>query len=151
MLARLALRDQPVALVAADQRMPGMTGIQLLEPSRTHAPGAKLLIDNAVDAMDGHGVLRLSTGVDGDHVVVRIADSGSGMTPAVVARAFDAFFTTKEVGHGTGLGLDIAQRIVVDRHRGDITTDSAPRRYRDHGAAAAGLTCGGPALVSITP
>lgn len=43
-LARLALRDQPVALIAADQRMPQMTGTELLEQSRTHAPGAKLLL-----------------------------------------------------------------------------------------------------------
>jgi signal transduction histidine kinase len=84
------------------------------------------LIDNAIDAMDGHGTLRLSTAQDGDQVLVRVADTGSGMTPEVVARAFDAFYTTKEVGKGTGLGLDIAQRIVVDRHRGDITIESEP-------------------------
>ena len=84
------------------------------------------LIDNAIDAMGGRGTLRLSTQLDGEHVVVRVADSGSGMTPEVAARAFDAFYTTKEVGKGTGLGLDIAQRIVVDRHRGDIAIESAP-------------------------
>jgi signal transduction histidine kinase len=84
------------------------------------------LIDNAVDAMDGHGTLRLSTKQDGDQIVVRIADSGSGMTPEVEARAFDAFYTTKDVGKGTGLGLDIARRIVVDRHRGDISIQSEP-------------------------
>jgi signal transduction histidine kinase len=84
------------------------------------------LIDNAVDAMDGHGTLRLSTEQDGDQIVVRIADSGSGLTPEVAARAFDAFYTTKEVGKGTGLGLDIARRIVVDRHRGDISIQSEP-------------------------
>jgi signal transduction histidine kinase len=84
------------------------------------------LIDNAIDAMDGRGTLRLSTARDGEDVVVRIADTGTGMTPEVVARAFDAFYTTKEVGKGTGLGLDIAQRIVVDRHHGDISITSAP-------------------------
>ena len=84
------------------------------------------LIDNAVDAMDGHGTLHLSTEQDGDQIVVRIADSGSGMAPEVAARAFDAFYTTKEVGKGTGLGLDIARRIVVDRHRGDISIQSEP-------------------------
>jgi signal transduction histidine kinase len=86
------------------------------------------LVDNAIDAMDGRGTLTVSTRLDGEHVVVRIADTGSGMPPEVAARAFDAFYTTKEVGRGTGLGLDIAQRIVVDRHRGDITIDSAPGR-----------------------
>jgi signal transduction histidine kinase len=84
------------------------------------------LIDNAIDAMDGRGTLRLSTQLDGDHVVVRVGDTGSGITPEVAARAFDAFYTTKEVGKGTGLGLDIAQRIVVDRHRGDIAIESKP-------------------------
>ena len=84
------------------------------------------LIDNAVDAMDGHGTLRLSTERDGDQIVVRVADSGPGMTSEVATRAFDAFFTTKEVGKGTGLGLDIARRIVIDRHRGDISIESEP-------------------------
>ena len=86
------------------------------------------LIDNAIDAMDGRGTLRISTQLDGEQVVIRIADTGAGMTPEVAARAFDAFYTTKEVGKGTGLGLDIAQRIVVDRHRGDISIESEPGR-----------------------
>jgi signal transduction histidine kinase len=84
------------------------------------------LVDNAIDAMDGRGTLTVSTRLDDEHVVVRVADTGSGMPPEVAARAFDAFYTTKEVGRGTGLGLDIAQRIVVDRHRGDIAIESAP-------------------------
>ena len=84
------------------------------------------LIDNAVDAMDGHGTLRLATRLDGDHVVVEITDSGHGMTPDVQARAVEPFFTTKDVGKGTGLGLDISRRIVVDRHGGDIRFDSVP-------------------------
>jgi signal transduction histidine kinase len=84
------------------------------------------LIDNAVDAMGGSGTLRITTRVDGDDVVVEIADTGAGMPPAVQARAFEPFFTTKEVGKGTGLGLDISRRIVVERHRGDITITSQP-------------------------
>jgi signal transduction histidine kinase len=84
------------------------------------------LIDNAVDAMDGTGTLRITTRTDGDHVVVEICDTGTGMPPQVAARAFEAFYTTKEVGKGTGLGLDIAQRIIVERHAGIITIDSRP-------------------------
>ena len=79
------------------------------------------LVDNAVDAMDGHGTLRVSTRADGDAVVVEVADSGPGMPVDVAARAFEAFFTTKEVGKGTGLGLDIARRIVEERHGGTLT------------------------------
>jgi signal transduction histidine kinase len=48
------------------------------------------------------------------------------MSPQVAARAFEAFYTTKDVGKGTGLGLDIAQHIVVERHGGTITIDSRP-------------------------
>jgi signal transduction histidine kinase len=84
------------------------------------------LIDNAVDAMDGAGTLRIATRADGDDVVVEIGDTGPGMSPQVAARAFEAFYTTKDVGKGTGLGLDIAQRIVVERHDGTITIDSRP-------------------------
>ncbi len=84
------------------------------------------LIDNAVDAMDGVGTLTIATQPDGDCVVVEIRDTGSGMPPDVVARAFEAFFTTKDVGKGSGLGLDIARRIVVERHGGTIDIDSHP-------------------------
>ena len=84
------------------------------------------LIDNAADAMGGAGTLSLRTRLADDHVVVEVGDTGVGMTPDVAARAFDAFFTTKEVGQGAGLGLDVARRIVVDRHGGDIGIGSRP-------------------------
>ena len=84
------------------------------------------LVDNAIDAMEGEGTLRLVTRAEDDHVVVEVVDSGVGMTPAVAARAFEAFYTTKDVDAGTGLGLDIARRIVVERHHGDISIDSRP-------------------------
>ncbi|WP_433159778.1 sensor histidine kinase [Kribbella sp. CA-247076] len=84
------------------------------------------LIDNAVDAMAGRGTLRISTRTDGDRIVVEFADTGPGMPPEVVARAFEPFYTTKDVGKGTGLGLDIAQRIVVEHHGGTITIESHP-------------------------
>ena len=84
------------------------------------------LIDNAIDAMEGKGTLRVSTRPDGDHVTVEVADTGSGMTADVQDRAFEPFFTTKDVGKGTGLGLDISRRIVVDRHHGEILIASQP-------------------------
>ncbi len=85
------------------------------------------LIDNALDAMDGVGVLRISTRATSiGGVVVEIGDSGVGMSTDVAGRAFEAFYTTKEVGRGTGLGLDIARRIVVDRHGGTIEIQSVP-------------------------
>ena len=83
------------------------------------------LIDNAVDAMDGRGTLTVRTRADAGHVLVEIADTGAGMPPDVQARAFDPFFTTKGVGKGTGLGLDISRRIIVERHGGDISVESS--------------------------
>jgi len=84
------------------------------------------IIDNAIDAMKGHGTLSISTRADPEQIVVEIADTGPGMPAEVQARAFEAFYTTKDVGKGTGLGLDIARRIVVERHHGQITIDSRP-------------------------
>ncbi len=84
------------------------------------------LIDNAIDAMESEGTLRVATRTDGDHVIVEIADTGPGMPADVQARAFEPFFTTKDVGKGTGLGLDISRRIVVERHHGEIRIASQP-------------------------
>jgi signal transduction histidine kinase len=84
------------------------------------------IIGNAIDAMGANGTLRISTRADPQHVVVEIADTGPGMPAEVQARAFEPFYTTKDVGEGVGLGLDIARRIVVDRHHGQITIDSRP-------------------------
>ena len=84
------------------------------------------LIDNAIDAMDGAGTLRLTTGAEGNQVVIEVGDTGPGMPPQVAARAFEPFYTTKDVGKGTGLGLDIARRIITERHGGTIIIDSRP-------------------------
>jgi signal transduction histidine kinase len=86
------------------------------------------LIDNAVDAMDGRGTLRITTRADGDGIAVEIGDTGPGMPPEVAKHAFEPFYTTKDVGRGSGLGLDIARRIVVERHGGEIAIDSRPGR-----------------------
>ena len=90
------------------------------------------LIDNAIDAMDGQGTLKLSTRLDGSDVIIDITDSGHGMPADVEARVFEPFFTTKDVGKGTGLGLDISRRIIAERHRGEITFDSVPGRTTVH-------------------
>jgi signal transduction histidine kinase len=84
------------------------------------------LIDNAIDAMDGSGTLRIKTCVDAENLIVEIADTGPGMPPDVQARAFEPFFTTKDVGKGTGLGLDISRGIIVQAHGGQIKIDPRP-------------------------
>ena len=84
------------------------------------------LIDNAVAAMGEAGVLTLRTGLDRDRVFVDVCDTGPGVPPEIRKRIFEPFFTTKPVGQGTGLGLDIAWRIVANKHHGDITVESAP-------------------------
>jgi signal transduction histidine kinase len=76
--------------------------------------------------MEGSGTLRISTRADHEDLVVEIGDTGPGMPPEVQARAFEPFYTTKELGKGTGLGLDISRRIIVERHRGQIEIESTP-------------------------
>jgi signal transduction histidine kinase len=89
------------------------------------------LIDNAADAMEGHGKLTVRTAALGDdRVMVEIGDTGPGVPDEVRTRVFEPFFTTKEVGEGTGLGLDIAWQIVVGRHGGEIRLESTPGNTR---------------------
>jgi len=83
------------------------------------------LVDNAIDAMNGQGELRVRTYRDDGCVVVEIGDNGAGISPEVKPHIFEPFFTTKGVGQGTGLGLDTVQRI-VKKHRGNIQVDSKP-------------------------
>ena len=84
------------------------------------------LIDNAVQAMNGVGTLTISTFREDDHAVVSIGDTGPGISKDIRKRIFEPFFTTKPVGEGTGLGLDISYRIVVNGHGGEITVRSEP-------------------------
>jgi len=82
------------------------------------------LITNAGDAMeDGGGTLSIETRVLGDRVEVAVADEGRGITAADLPHIFDSYFTTKPRGHGVGLGLDIARRIVAD-HGGEIRAEA---------------------------
>ncbi|MFJ6567884.1 ATP-binding protein [Streptomyces sp. NPDC091292] len=99
------------------------------------------LIDNAVAAMnDGRpapesgaesdsesdGTLTVRTARDGDRLLVEFGDTGPGVPEEIRDRIFDPFFTTKPVGEGTGLGLDISWRIVVNKHHGDLEVRSVP-------------------------
>jgi signal transduction histidine kinase len=84
------------------------------------------LIDNAVSAMNGTGTLTVRTGLDRGQVFVEFGDTGPGVPPEIKDRIFEPFFTTKPVGQGTGLGLDISWRIVVNKHHGDLSLQSSP-------------------------
>ncbi|MGW6426012.1 sensor histidine kinase, partial [Nocardia sp. NPDC055053] len=88
------------------------------------------LIDNAVYAMGGTGTLTVRTYRENDCAAVEIGYTGPGIAPEVRSRIFEPFFTTKPVGDGTGLGLDISFRIVVNKHNGDIRVDSEPGNTR---------------------
>jgi signal transduction histidine kinase len=84
------------------------------------------LIDNAVQAMNGAGTLTIKTWSQDSYVYVSVGDTGPGVPEELRKRVFEPFFTTKPVGEGTGLGLDISYRIVVNGHGGDIVLKSKP-------------------------
>ena len=85
------------------------------------------LIDNAIYALGNQGVLTIETFCDPKNVMVCIADNGKGIPEEIISRIFDPFFTTKKVGEGTGIGLDIVNK-VVKRHNGEIKVSSVPGR-----------------------
>lgn len=84
------------------------------------------LLDNAIDALGEEGTITIRTRRDDGCAVVEVADDGPGIPPEIVERIFDPFFTSKSVGAGSGLGLDVARRIVSDRHDGSLAVDSRP-------------------------
>ncbi len=88
------------------------------------------LLDNAIDAVEGHGKIGVRAGRENGRVLVEISDDGPGIPEDVRERMFEPFFTTKDVGKGTGLGLDISRRVVVDDHGGDIRVESRPGETR---------------------
>jgi signal transduction histidine kinase len=88
------------------------------------------IIDNAIDAMQGHGELVLRTNARDGEVVVEVIDNGPGIPPEVQHRIFEPFFTTKGQGVRTGLGLHIAYNIVVHKHHGEIQVTSRPGETR---------------------
>jgi signal transduction histidine kinase len=87
------------------------------------------LIDNAVDAMNGQGELRIRTAREPADLLVEITDNGPGIPRDILDRIFEPFFTTKGAGNGTGLGLDTARRIVRE-HGGELSVDSRPGETR---------------------
>lgn len=84
------------------------------------------LIDNAIDAMPEQGTLILRTSRVDDQVLIEIIDNGPGISPEIQPYIFDQFFTTKSTSKGTGLGLPITYRVVVDQHQGQIQVRSQP-------------------------
>ncbi|WP_416673686.1 sensor histidine kinase [Egbenema bharatensis] len=88
------------------------------------------LIDNAIDAMNGKGTLKIITRQSNQFAQVDIIDSGSGIPPEIQSRIYEPFFTTKTVGHGSGLGLETTRRIVENRHHGTIALESQPGKTR---------------------
>ena len=88
------------------------------------------LLDNAIDAVEGEGHVGVRAAREGDRVLVEISDDGPGIPEGIRERIFEPFFTTKEVGKGTGLGLDISYRVVVEKLGGDIRVSSEPGETR---------------------
>jgi PAS domain S-box-containing protein len=84
------------------------------------------LIDNAIGAIGEQGTITIRTYREGDHVAVDITDDGPGIPEEIQSRIFDQFFTTKDVGQGTGLGLDIVRRIITERCGGQLDFRSRP-------------------------
>jgi signal transduction histidine kinase len=109
----------------------GITVTRNFDPNLPRVPsyGSELnqvwtnLIDNAADAMNGEGELRIRTMREGDDVLVEFVDNGPGIPPEIQTKIFDPFFTTKPMGEGTGLGLDTVYRI-VRKHRGNVSVVS---------------------------
>jgi signal transduction histidine kinase len=90
------------------------------------------LLANAIDAVGERGTITVRTRPDGECILVDIADTGPGIPPDIRSRVFEPFFTTKDVGSGTGLGLDTARRIVVERHGGTMTFDTSEQGTTFH-------------------
>lgn len=82
------------------------------------------ILSNAIQAMPNGGNLTVTTFLDGEKIYVSIQDTGTGMSDEVKSRVFEAFFTTKDIGQGTGLGMSITASI-IEKHHGTIQIESA--------------------------
>ena len=128
-------------LAVMEHRLDGIEVARDYDPElpRITAYGGELnqvwtnLLDNAIDAVstsEGSARITLRTGCERDRVLVEVADDGPGIPPEDHVRIFEPFFSTKDVGKGTGLGLDVSYRIVVGRHGGVIHVVSEPGETR---------------------
>ncbi|MFJ8567225.1 sensor histidine kinase [Streptomyces sp. NPDC093514] len=129
------LENTPVVLRA---KLAGISIVREYEPGLPELTGypSELnqvwtnLVDNAAEAMEGAGVLTLRARAEGVCMVVEVVDTGRGIPAASLPRIFEPFYTTKDVGKGTGLGLHLSYRIVTQRHHGSITARSRPGETR---------------------
>jgi signal transduction histidine kinase len=87
------------------------------------------LIDNAADSLNGNGSVEIRAYRDGEWLAVEVVDDGPGVPPEAQNRIFEPFYTTKEVGAGTGLGLDIVRRVVAG-YGGKVSVESKPGETR---------------------
>jgi signal transduction histidine kinase len=122
--ATLALLAPQLTTITV-HRSYGELGPVPVYPSELHQVWMNL-IQNAIDAMPAGGRLEIRTCEEGRCAVVEIADSGTGIAPEALAYLYQPFFTTKEVGHGTGLGLHLSRETVVNQHSGSIEVSSVP-------------------------
>jgi signal transduction histidine kinase len=115
---------------------PRLKGVSLLREYEENLPGIPgrggelnqvwtNLIDNAIDAVDGRGSITIRAYVEGAHMVVEVVDDGRGIPREAQVHVFEPFYTTKDIGAGTGLGLDIVRRIVTG-HGGEVSVQSEP-------------------------
>ncbi len=116
-------KDKPVCLIKElDKSLPEI----LCYPGDLNQVWTNI-IDNAIQAMGGHGTLTMRTMRENDTMIrVEICDDGPGIPDDIIDRIFTPFFTTKPVGEGTGLGLDLAWRVVVEKHQGTLSVQSRP-------------------------
>ncbi|WP_181927149.1 ATP-binding protein [Nostoc edaphicum] len=134
--------DNTLIILGYKLKSRSVTVIREYSPNQPHIPvyASALnqvwtnLIDNAIDAVGEGGMIWVRTTSEKDYLIVEIADNGLGIPPEIQSRIFEPFFTTKDVGAGTGLGLEIAYRIVVGQHNGDIRCFSKPgdTRFQVH-------------------